>query len=120
MEEFKAEYAFIFFVVFIGAVYRLSQGDNSENHTILQRVISQLVTVMFAGLLLIGIFLIWLKWNVWIPVVMGIPVGIQGEKFLRLWMQYGNQATGLLDFIQRMRKAYKAVEQDSTSDEETH
>lgn len=115
--EWKSEYGFIFFVVFAGAVFRLVVGKNELNHTISQRIIAQAVAVLFGGLLLIGSCLIWLNWSIWIPIVLGVPVGIVGEKFLLLWMLYGNQATGLLDFVRRMRAAYNMAKNNDSTNE---
>lgn len=115
--EWKPEYAIIFFFVFVGAGLQFTQDKNIENMPVVKRVYSQFAAVLFVGLLLIGIFSIWLNWSPWFPVILGIPTGIQGEKFLRLWMAYGSEANGLLDFIDRMQKAYKMVKNSTQHDE---
>lgn len=82
-----------------------------------QRIVSFLAAALFGSLLLIGVFLIWLQWHVFITFIGAIPTGIQGEQFLRLWMAYGQQATGFIDFINRMKIAYNSAKSDSTKTE---
>jgi glucan phosphoethanolaminetransferase (alkaline phosphatase superfamily) len=114
MDLWKPEYAIVFFLVLAGAVFRFANSKNEEGLTNGQRVISFLVGALFGSLLLVGVVLVWWKWNVFLALVGAIPLGIQSEKFLRLWLAYGQEADGLLDFISRMKVAYNAAKNDST------
>lgn len=117
--EWKAEYGLVFFFVFCGAIFRLSVDKKNEyDLNLFRQIMAQLVAVLFGGSVLIGIFLMWLDWPVTIPALLGIPTGIQAEKFLMLYFLYGQQSAGFIDFIARMKVGYKAMKNFNANDEE--
>ena len=112
--EWKSEYAVIFFLVFVGAGFSMSKQSSPVKVSVFRMIVSQMGAVMFGGLVLIGIFIIWWNTHVFFPFVLAIPVGILADKFLTLYMEYGTESKGFLDFVSRMGKGYRAFKEAET------
>lgn len=106
----KIQLSFACFCGFVGALYQFVNDKNKQDYSLPQRMVSLLAATLLM-LMIEALELLVFKWN-WIIVCLScFLLGIGAEIFLRLLARYYSESTGLIDFIQRVRLAYKAAKE---------
>lgn len=97
----------IIFFVFLGCSLVLT-FKREETLSIGKSIWVQFVAWCFGSLILTGAFLGW-EWNKWFVWVLGIPTGLYSARALRLIFEQAENSKDLIDLINNVWAAYKAV-----------
>ncbi|GAB3701397.1 hypothetical protein GCM10027592_29440 [Spirosoma flavus] len=115
--EWKAEYGLILFLAFAGVTYRLTQGKNDSSSKISQRIYAQFYAWVVTCVLCVGLGLMLWKWHIVVVALITCLLSPVMERGIWLWMSSQNSSNNIIQYIDRFRRTWKAMDTNSTNNE---